>query len=85
MKITEERVKEIHLSHDLSKFPLSELHEVDAWIKNYALTQLRIRLRDGGIQEALVDYILVMARSSMGSVETNNLLIALNCYPSWMS
>jgi hypothetical protein len=82
MPITVEKVKEIHRAKDLQQYDHKTLQQADQWVKQFALAQLKSKLKS----ELLVrDYVLLMARCHYGSVETDDFLKAMGCYPDWMN
>src|ERR1700751_6147352 len=84
--MTEDKAKEIHNATDLSVYTHDEFREADAWVKGYALQQLSEWLKEDGRQcSAVGDYVLLMARCHYGSVETDEFLRTLGCYPEWLA
>jgi hypothetical protein len=80
--ITEERVKTIHAATNLTPFSHDELVNADNWIKRYALNKLHTALHD--VPKPIREYIELMARCHYGSVETDEFLQEMHCYPLWM-
>ena len=80
----EAKAKEIANSRDLSQYSYEELAKADAWVKNYALAKLQLRLTEQGAKKELRNYVALMARSTFGSIETDELLVSMNCYPTWL-
>lgn len=81
----EAKVRKIYESvgSELNAFTATECREADSWIKQFALDQLRNKLKDQ--PKEIRDYIQLMARCYFGSTETDEFLSALNCYPDWMT
>ena len=78
----ETKVREIHNAKDLSQYTHDELLKADAWVKAYAIKQLRHKLN---APPALRSFVLIMARAHYGSVETDTFLRAMECYPEWVT
>jgi hypothetical protein len=84
--ITEQRVKEIWSRpiSDLVNVARSELRQVDTWIKATTLRNLRNELIAQGCTETLREYVVLISEHRFGSIETDQFLHNLNCYPEWM-
>lgn len=86
--ITEEKAREIFLktrdSDSFNKHPIEELRECDRYIREYALTQFNRHLNNIGTTSAMRNFIYTMVRCHYGSVEVDELLVSLSCYPTWM-
>jgi hypothetical protein len=80
----EAKAREITSSKDLSGYSCLELRKADEWIQNYALTKLQLTLTEKGVMKEARAYIALMARCHYGSVETDEFLMSMNCYPSWL-
>ncbi len=80
----EAKAREITLSTDLSKYPHEELQKADVWVKNYALAKLQLQLTQLNTRVDIKNYIALMARAHYGSMETDEFLMSLHCYPTWM-
>lgn len=83
--MTEAKAKEISQSTNLDQYPHEMLVKADAWIKDYALAKLQLRLTEQGTSKDVRNYIALMVRSNYGSVETDAFLMTLDCYPIWLS
>lgn len=82
-KITEAMVKEIHNASDLSQYTHTQLSLADQWIKDKALTKLRFQM--AGLPNTVKNYVFLMSRCHFGSVETDQFLTDMGCYPKWMN
>jgi len=81
----EAKVREIHKAQSLEGYTHEELREADRWVKDYALHQLSLWLKEDGRQSTAVgDYVMLMARCHYGSVETDQFLKVCGCYPEWL-
>ncbi len=58
--------------------------EADALIKVMATQQFAETITAMNLPKILQDYIILMVRIHFGSVETDDLLTTLKCYPDWM-
>lgn len=83
MSVSEQRVREVWLTTDLSGVSQDECRECDQWIKRYALDKLATAIKD--YPEHMRKYITICAKVHFGSIETDELLTALDCYPDWMT
>ena len=59
----------------------TECAQADRWIKDYALERFEEETK--AIPQPLRDYIKPMVRLHYGTIETDQLLTALKCYPDW--
>ena len=84
VEMTEAKVREIDSSTELSKYSYDELHSADEWVKSFALAKLADYLKQEQVPVTLREYILLMSRCHYGSVETDELLLSLSCYPEWI-
>ena len=82
--ITEDKAREINSAPDLNVYSRDELVACDHFVKTYALDALGEHLAKLGIARCLSDYIKLCARAHYGSVETDEMLSALRCYPQWV-
>lgn len=82
--MNEEKVKEIHKAIDLMNYSHKDLREADAWVKAYALEELRVCLAVSAMGTISVEFICRMARCHYGSWEVDEYLRALKCYPEWL-
>lgn len=65
-----------------SEWTRQECIQADSFIKDVALTILAANLKPQ--PKVIQDYVNLMARCHYGSIETDEFLKALNCYPDWM-
>ena len=82
--ITEDKAREIHNAKDLTTYSYDQLVAADQFIKAYALDRLEQVLASKGIEHVIGEYIMLMSRCHFGSVETDEFLTSLGCYPAWM-
>lgn len=82
--LTEARVKEIWSTEGEAQFGLSleDCRKADEWIKVYACKVFLGKTKN--YPKPIRDYLVTMVRCHFGSVETDELLIELGCYPEWM-
>lgn len=81
--MNEAKAREIHESDDIMQYSIEELCAADDWFKEYALAKLAVRL--SAIESKVVrDYMQLMARHHFGSVETDDMLKAMDCHPEWL-
>jgi len=80
----EAKAREIHLApaEKLHDYTHDELAAADRWLRDYSLDRLRRITR--GEMRVLRDYAQNMARATYGSVETDEFLNAMGCYPKWL-
>lgn len=83
-QMTVDKAKEISKARDLSVYEQHELRAYDDWIKVHALSHLESWLIEHGVDTTLSEYIKLMARCHFGSIETDELLTKLGCYPDWL-
>jgi hypothetical protein len=67
--------------HDVS---WQDCKDADRWIKAYALEKFEKGLMQYGLPNTLREYLLTCASLHFGSVETDNMLMSLDCYPEWL-
>jgi hypothetical protein len=84
MNMTEAKAREIWAAEDPNDYEREELRAVDRWIKDHALRQLDMHLHKISTTAALKDFVTAMASFHYGSVEVDELLQALRCYPNWI-
>jgi len=82
--MNEDKAKEICNATDLSGYTHDELREADLFVKNYALDRLREVLDTFVMPKLAREYIVLMASANYGSVETDDFLMSLDCYPDWL-
>lgn len=82
--MNEAKVKEIYNATSLKGYTHTELRQADLWTRDYALTRLEQHLKDAGVTVAMKEYVILMAGCHYGSIETDGLLIAHQCYPEWL-
>lgn len=58
--------------------------EADRWIKEHAMRKLRLRMHSNHVPKAIREYVFSCASAHWGSVETDTMCKALDCYPDWM-
>lgn len=84
-KMTEKQVMEIALAKDLSRYTIQQCKESDRWIEEYALTNLHHHsLSNKRALKIFRRFAEDMAKCHYGSVEVDQLLKALKCYPEWL-
>lgn len=83
LPMTEDLAKTIYMSQDLDKYTFAQLHLADQWVKDYALEQLKIKLKRKKMGTLRIDFIMMMVRLHYGAVEITNYLTAEGCYPEW--
>ena len=64
-------------------FGYAECAAADAWLKAYALKKLRKAI--GDIDATVAEFTLAMADSHFGSLEVDDMLVKLGCYPKWLN
>ena len=82
--MNEDKAKEICNAADLSVYTRDELREADLFVKVHALVRLREVLDTFVMPELAKEYITLMASANYGSVETDQFLMSLDCYPDWL-
>lgn len=83
--ITEARAREIHQTPNTAGISMQDLREADAFVKREALANLKTVLTHHNIPTSVAEFVLSCASAFYGSVETDSMLMALNCYPDWLS
>lgn len=70
----------------IARFTCAELKAADQWIAAYAINQLRKVLTETKpvMSDAFIDWAVSCASLHFGSAGTDAMLIALDCYPTWM-
>ena len=83
--MNEAKAKAIYTCKDLSCYTHDELVQCDLWVKQYALEHLRTNLLGVvGMRKPHSDFILMMATYHYGTVEVDEFLTKLRCYPHWL-
>ena len=81
-RITEDKAREISRAKDLSVYTREQCVACDRWIEDFAMRKLRLRLRK--LPNPIKNYVQLMARCHFGSLETDDFLTELECYPDWL-
>jgi hypothetical protein len=68
----------------LKDWTWEQCNQADTLIKVMATEQLAKVIESYKLPKIVQEYLIMMARYHYGSVETNDLLTALKCYPDWM-
>jgi hypothetical protein len=66
-----------------TNWPYIACVEADRWMKNYALDKLHAYIAQ--MPPAIRTFLEQMVEYHFGSVEVDNLLTELGCYPEWLS
>lgn len=67
---------------DPAKWKRAECIQADRLIEREALAALETHLRK--MPKPLAEFVRVCAKAHFGSMETDDMLQALDCYPDWM-
>jgi hypothetical protein len=68
----------------LKDWTYEQCQQADALIKVMATTKFTEIVESWNLPKSAQEYLIMMVRLHFGSVETDGLLTALNCYPDWM-
>jgi hypothetical protein len=80
--MNEDKAREIANAKDLSPYSPQECREAEMWVRQFALEQFRAKTRK--LPKPYKAYIRLMVRYHFGSMQTNDLLTELDCFPEWM-
>lgn len=69
---------------DAGNWKPADCRAADALIKDRALKTLAVKLKGFNTSQYVKEYIHMMTRCHYGSVETDDFLTKMGCYPDWL-
>lgn len=85
MRMTEEKAREIFYAKSLEQYTHAQCVAADQWVKAHAINKFHHVVADANLPGPMRQFIIEMVRCHYGSMEVDNMLTKLKCYPEWLA